>query len=221
MGGGRDWSALKSEYAVGTLSYRKLAEKHGVSFYTLRERAKRDDWPGARKAYRDKVVQKTVHKAASKAATTHAKQVARLQRLNDGIAAMIEAALADAEAAFLHLVQTRAADGAQDVVEKRFRKPDTKGIRELAAALRDIQYTIRDAYSLPTLQEKAAMDIAAQRLELDRAKAVLDAPDDAQTGVVEIAAVADAPGDGAGIYVPDGADEPEGTTTYTDGEAVE
>ena len=39
-----DWKEIKAEYIVGDTSYRKLAEKHGVSFSTLRGIAKREKW---------------------------------------------------------------------------------------------------------------------------------------------------------------------------------
>ena len=43
-----DWNAIRAEYIGGGTSYRKLAEKHGVSFMVLKTRAKKEDWPGLR-----------------------------------------------------------------------------------------------------------------------------------------------------------------------------
>ena len=39
-----DWKRIKAEYIAGGTSYRKLAEKHGVSFNTLKTRAKEEQW---------------------------------------------------------------------------------------------------------------------------------------------------------------------------------
>lgn len=39
-----DWNKLKAEYIAGGTSYRKLAEKHGVSFAVLRREAERGKW---------------------------------------------------------------------------------------------------------------------------------------------------------------------------------
>ncbi len=39
-----DWKAIKAEYIAGGTSYRKLAEKYGVSFSTLKEVARREKW---------------------------------------------------------------------------------------------------------------------------------------------------------------------------------
>lgn len=39
-----DWKKIKAEYIAGGTSYRKLAEKYGVSFNTLKTRAKEEQW---------------------------------------------------------------------------------------------------------------------------------------------------------------------------------
>ena len=39
-----DWKKVKAEYIAGGTSYRKLAEKYGVSFSTLKEIARREKW---------------------------------------------------------------------------------------------------------------------------------------------------------------------------------
>lgn len=45
-----DWCLIRNEYVAGNISMRKLAEKYGVSFYTLRHHAAAEGW----KACRDK-----------------------------------------------------------------------------------------------------------------------------------------------------------------------
>ena len=39
-----DWKSIKAEYIAGGTSYRKLADKYGVSFSTLKEIARREKW---------------------------------------------------------------------------------------------------------------------------------------------------------------------------------
>lgn len=39
-----DWKKLKKEYIAGGTSYRKLADKYGVSFSTLRKTAAKENW---------------------------------------------------------------------------------------------------------------------------------------------------------------------------------
>ena len=39
-----DWKRIKAEYIAGGTSYRKLADKFGVSFNTLKTRAREEQW---------------------------------------------------------------------------------------------------------------------------------------------------------------------------------
>jgi uncharacterized protein YjcR len=71
-----DWHKLKAEYIAGGISYRKLAEKYGVSFSTLKEIARREKWTELRE------------KAQHKADTTFAnlmgkKQANRTAKIDD------------------------------------------------------------------------------------------------------------------------------------------
>ncbi len=49
-----DWKRIKAEYIAGGTSYRKLAEKHGVSFSTLRKVAAKEQWTELRNKTRTK-----------------------------------------------------------------------------------------------------------------------------------------------------------------------
>lgn len=66
-----DWKRIKAEYIAGGTSYRKLAEKYGVSFSTLRKVAAKEQWTELRNragAKRDtKIVDSVSEKEAQKA----------------------------------------------------------------------------------------------------------------------------------------------------------
>ena len=59
-----DWNKLKAEYIAGGISYRKLAEKYGVSFSTLRNIAIREKWTDLREQASNKAVTKLVESIA-------------------------------------------------------------------------------------------------------------------------------------------------------------
>lgn len=63
-----DWNAIRAEYIGGGTSYRKLAEKHQVSFMVLKTRAKKEDWPGLRTQAEHKASTEATQKAAEAAA---------------------------------------------------------------------------------------------------------------------------------------------------------
>ena len=69
-----DWNRIKAEYIAGGTSYRKLAEKHGVSFNTLKTHAVEEKWHQLR--------QQASHKAATKIIEIESdKQAERMKRL--------------------------------------------------------------------------------------------------------------------------------------------
>ena len=55
-----DWNVLKAEYISGGTSYRKLAEKYGVSQSTLRQRAAREKWSEQKNNVRTEAEQKMI-----------------------------------------------------------------------------------------------------------------------------------------------------------------
>lgn len=61
-----DWKAIRSEYIAGGTSYRKLAEKHGVSFNTLKTRATEEQWYKLRQQKDHKTTLKVVEALSEK-----------------------------------------------------------------------------------------------------------------------------------------------------------
>lgn len=68
-----DWKAIRLEYVAGEISYRKLAEKHGVSFSTLKEVARREKWTDLRKSAQHKADTKFAEEIGKKQAVRAAK----------------------------------------------------------------------------------------------------------------------------------------------------
>ena len=70
-----DWNKLKAEYIAGGISYRKLAEKHGVSFNTLKDIAVGEKWTDLRQqAHNDattKIIQTVVEENTNYAASIY------------------------------------------------------------------------------------------------------------------------------------------------------
>ena len=68
-----DWKKVKAEYIAGGTSYRKLAEKYGVSFSTLKEIARRDKWTDLKEKARYKADTKFADLMGEKQANRSAK----------------------------------------------------------------------------------------------------------------------------------------------------
>ncbi|MBO7240217.1 MAG: hypothetical protein J6V23_07025 [Bacteroidaceae bacterium] len=72
-----DWTRIKTEYiTTDKSSYRKLADKYGISLGTLYKRANKENWVELKKQSYDKKVAKTI-------AAIQDKQVNKLERIMD------------------------------------------------------------------------------------------------------------------------------------------
>ena len=74
-----DWKAIKAEYIAGGIGYRRLADKHGVSFGTLSKIAMRENWTDLRK----KACEKTGTVLAETIGKRNAKKSAKIDMLVD------------------------------------------------------------------------------------------------------------------------------------------
>ena len=58
-----DWTKIKTEYITDSKSsYRKLAEKYGVPFTTLKDRAKREEWVRLKTQTQHNILTQTIEK---------------------------------------------------------------------------------------------------------------------------------------------------------------
>ena len=87
-----DWSAIKTEYITDeSTSYRKLAEKYGVSYTSIGEKARKEGWAKERERFLNKTLSKTLSAISKK----QARQATRLQMVADKLLAKIEEAVDD------------------------------------------------------------------------------------------------------------------------------
>ena len=85
-----DWKKIKAEYIAGGTSYRKLAEKHGVPFGTLRKVAAKEQWTQLRTQARTKTDTKIVNSVSDKEAKKANKIIDVADKLLDKISAMLD-----------------------------------------------------------------------------------------------------------------------------------
>ena len=82
-----DWIAIKNDYINTDISYRKLAGKYNVSFATLRERAKKENWVAQKETQHHNVSTKIAQKTQE---VIVAKEVNRIDRINSLADKLIE-----------------------------------------------------------------------------------------------------------------------------------
>ncbi|MBQ8399558.1 MAG: hypothetical protein IJX08_06255 [Clostridia bacterium] len=108
-----DWQQVRAEYITTDTSYRKLAEKYGVSYTTVGERARNEGWAKEREQYQTKTLSKTLNKLSAE----RARRTARLFAVTDKLLLKVE----------------KAVDSLDDD------QIDTQAFRQIAASLKDIK----------------------------------------------------------------------------------
>ena len=78
-----DWKRIKAEYIAGGTSYRKLAQKYGVSFSTLRKVAAKEQWTELRNKVEHKSDTKIVDAISEKSAKIDDKYFRLVDKLFD------------------------------------------------------------------------------------------------------------------------------------------
>lgn len=196
-----DWNAIKTEYITTNTSYRKLAEKYGVSYVQIGNVGKEGNWVELRKQHLDKVLTKSL------AADTK-KKVDRAKRLRDAADRLLDKVEKAIDELDLQLVTHK--DKTKTIEYKnpqRADKPtkeiiheteqilsvssiiDRKGLQQIAAALKDI----RDIHGIQTELDK--QEQMARIANLQRNNASGDDDEDS-TGVIMLPPRMEAGSDG-------------------------
>lgn len=133
-----DWAVIRAEYVAGGISQRKLAEKYGITYNTLRRRAESGDWVKAR----EKQERRSAEKAAQKTASAVANNAEIAQRIKQKLLLRLEReidSIPDVKIGSLMYTQT---EGHR--IDEKTKKPvkTRSGIeyklREFAAAYKDL-----------------------------------------------------------------------------------
>lgn len=139
-----DWNKIKAEYIAGGTSYRKLAEKHGVSFSTLRNIAIREKWTDLREQASNKSVTKLVESIGEQNGTYTVSINEVADKLLKKITEMIE-----------------------DKGEQHM-PIGSQGIKHLTAALKDIKDIKGIKAELDVREQEARIDKLRKDIESDK-----------------------------------------------------
>lgn len=183
-----DWEKIKTEYVTGDISQARLAEKWGVSAYSLKKNAVKGNWVKDRDKFRTMTVQKAVRKASNRRANEIAKELKTAAK----ISAVLSRALQDPKQFNRYVVTEGCGDGRTETIEYVFDKTDMKALRDAAYALQTVVKIERDIRSMDMVldaEKREQLELARKKLELDERRAnVVDEEDD-NTGVVIVAPV--------------------------------
>lgn len=163
------FNAKKAEHEYITdnsMSYRKLAEKYEVNYTTVQVYGRKHNWVDKRKEYQSKLAQKTLEKTVEK-------QSDKLSKLSS------------------------ATDKAIDYVERCFEGYADENNNISIGILKDIATTLkyltgvqRNLNGILTVQEENALQLAREKLQIERERIGVDEGNDGETGIVFIPALA-------------------------------
>ena len=85
-----DWNEIKSEYIAGGTSYRKLAEKYGVPFSTLKNVALKEKWYSLMERAKDRTNTKLVEQVSKQNAKIDTKFFCLVDKLLDKAEGVID-----------------------------------------------------------------------------------------------------------------------------------
>ena len=114
-----DWLAIRNDYINGGGSYRKLAEKYGVAFGSLRSRAEKEKWPELKEEQLHRISTRTAQKTADMIVEKEVKRVERLMGIHDQLMDKMEQAVAE-----LNMAQVINKKKTKVIEYKNGRRPD-------------------------------------------------------------------------------------------------
>ena len=160
-----DWGAIKAAYVSSTKSYRTIAAEHNLSFVAVSKRGKADGWPALRKAFQEEAA----CRAIAGEVDNEAKRLGKIIEAANSMSDVIHGVFKDTEQFHRHIVTNTHGDETI-TSEKIFEKVDSRAIKDLTGALKDMTLVLRNLYNLPTQAEAEAQRIAAERLNMDKRK---------------------------------------------------
>ena len=114
-----DWLKIRNDYINGGGSYRKLAEKYGVPFGSLRARAEKEKWPELKEAQLHKIRTETAQKTADAIVKNEVKRVERLMGIHDKLLDKLDQAVDE-----LNMSQVTSKKKTKVIEYKNSRRPD-------------------------------------------------------------------------------------------------
>ena len=146
-----DWQAIKTEYITTDTSYRKLAQKYGVSYQAICHRSKEEGWIDKREQHTNKTVSKAIDKISNKKAD----KMARIDDLADQLLVKLEQAITELDLQlYKHTDKTKVIEYNNDLRPDKPTKEtiheeeklleaksivDRQGLKQIASALKDIK----------------------------------------------------------------------------------
>ena len=142
------WRKMRIEYVKGKTTYKKLAEKYGISESYIRKRASKEGWRKKRSDLDTKVEQKVLERVCD----ARAREFELIAQVNDRMDAVLNNLLE-----FIGNQPPKKYD-------------DLRGVESLTKAIAQVVETKRDLYNVPTEVDKEKIKALREKQKVDRAR---------------------------------------------------
>lgn len=134
-----DWQAIKAEYITTDTSYRKLAQKYGISHVQIGNVGRDEKWVELRRRHLDKTLAKSIEKIGTK----QADKMARIDSLTDKLLTKLEKAVDELDLEIIVIKDKTVTSTGERTEESKIARAggivDRAGLKQLTAALKDIK----------------------------------------------------------------------------------
>lgn len=161
-----DWNLMMMDYVSHQdLSLRKIAEKYGVRFTTVKDKAKADSWFATKQEHQKEVRTK----AAAKLVTKNANELAGLVQASDYIEKAILKAFNDPEYFNKHIVSENLSEqqATLDIL-------NTKAMKDMMRVIKDVEDVKRSILDIKRSDAAERLAIERERLELEKERIALE-----------------------------------------------
>ena len=158
-----NWLNIKTEYITTDTSYRKLAEKYGLSTGSIKFVGAREQWPALRQKYREE----TMAKAIGQIREAQVRQAAKAGDLADKLLLKLEQAIDELDLKVTKYKIKTEEGNQEQTAEYRTAEPggivDRAGLRQLTAALQALQVVKGDLTDLERREKEARIEYLRQK----------------------------------------------------------
>ena len=155
---GADWSKIKTEYITTDTSYRKLAQKYGVSTTQICNVGREEGWVQLREQH----LNKTVAKSVAAAERRKVAQAERMQNVADRLLDKLEKAVEELDLDVITVREKFVTDSGERTEESLFTREggivDRDGLRKVTAAMRDLKEVLQIRTKLDEQEQEARID---------------------------------------------------------------
>lgn len=180
-----NWDKLEIEYLTTKTSYSKLAKKHDISVSSVEKYAIRNNWQKKRRQYCSEVKAKALARTGAR----DVDKLVKLQQSADSLADKICEIFEDDKQFRRHIISTTDKNGNMVTKEKVMKKVDSRAVKDITSAIRELTAATRNLYELYTEPEAQRMDIETEKLQLMKDKVYQTDEEQEEFGAIEIAQI--------------------------------